>query len=185
MKNILVILLALVSFSAFGQLAVPSNGPFKLAENQYYYEFTIPASHYITGYTNASGITYSVDINKDAPCNVVWYVDMDSVKSSSGTDSMNVDVKQNYKIFTDQSYTTLKTIAVDLDQNGDYGAAVLDSSYIIPTGSGTAGNKNISLTRPEFGRIHQLSITPTSGPGVGKVNDRVKVVKVAIKIYKR
>jgi hypothetical protein len=147
-----------------------------------YYEFPITASDYMTGYVNTTA-TFTVDINKEVPCEVVWYLDLDSVKMT-GTDSLNVDVKHNYKIFADESYTTLKTVAVDLDGAGDYGASIKDSSYLYPIGAGAAG-KNIALAKVEFGRYHQLAISHTTGAGVGKLGDRIKIVKVACKVYLR
>lgn len=153
-----------------------------------YYQLEFPVvstTDYITGYVHTTGLTYTATVTDPRPCQVLWYIAMDSIKSASGTDSINVDVKWNHKKFAAESYTTLKTIAVDLDANGDYASAVLDSSYIIPTGSGDAGNKNIPLARPEFSRIFQLSITPTSGAGVGKLNDKVVIKKVYCKVIYR
>lgn len=183
MKKILILLISIVCFAV---VSAQTDTKVTLGANEYYYSFTVPSTHYITGYTNTAGFTYTVDINKTAPCNVVWFAELDSVKSSSGTDSINVDIKQNYKLFNEQtSWTTQKTVAADLDNAGDYVNVIADSSYIIPTGSGGAGNKNIPLTKIDFGRLHQLSVTPTSGAGVGKVNDRVKIVKVICKVYQR
>lgn len=189
MKRILSILIfSLVAFTLTAQKTVQSTKT--LSKNVYdsdyaYYEFPMTSQDYITGYVNASGLTYTVTLNKDVPSNVIWYLEMDSVKSSSGTDSINVDIKLNYKHFSQQSaYTTAKTIAVDLDNAGDYKALVADSSYIMPTNF-TAGGDNVYLGKPDFANIYQLSITPTSGAGVGKLNDRVTIKKVVCRVKLR
>ncbi len=110
--------------------------------------------------SNTSGLTYTVNVNKNVPVNVYWYLEMDSIKSSSGTDSINVDVKLNYKHFSNQAaYTTAKTVAVDLDGSGDYKSLVADSSYLQSTNFTTNGD-NVYLGKPDFANIFQLSITP-------------------------
>jgi len=187
-KYLLSLILLITSASLFAQL----DRNVTLSKNVYdanysYYSFPVVATtDYITGYTNYTGLTYTVTLNKDVPTNVVWYLELDSTKSASGTDSINVDVKLNFKHFDGQAtYTTLKTIAVDLDGSGDYKAVVADSSYIVPTGSGSAGNKNVSLLKADYANVVQLSITPTTGPGVGKINDKVVIKKVYCRVKLR
>lgn len=149
-----------------------------------FYEFPMSSSDFLAG-TKDSAV-FTVYLNKPYPCEVYWFVQADTIKSASGTDSINLDIKHNYKRFDDETaWTTLKTVAWDGDANGDYKSAILDSSYLVPTGSGSAGNKNVPLAKPEFARIHQLTLTPTTGPGLGKLNDKIIIRKVAVRVVIR
>lgn len=175
----LILLSSLIFVFAVGSSQVTKT--YTLPDGSYYYEFPITSADILDEATGKTSATFTLTVNKGEPVNVVWYVDLDTIKYSSGTDSLNFDLKYNYKVFADQSYTTLKTIAYDGDGTGDYGAMISDSSYIMPT----VDKKNVPLTAPEFGRIFQLSITQTTGAGMGVINDKLRIIAIKAKVYKR
>jgi hypothetical protein len=156
---------------------------YTLNSDAFYYEFKITTDDILAEATGKTSATFTLLVNKGEPVEVVWYVDLDTIAYASGTDSLNFDIKYNYKIFSDESYTTLKTITYDGDGTGDYGALVADSSYLYPTGQ--SNWNNVPMTRPEFGRYYQLSITQTTGAGMGVINDRLRIVAIKAKVYKR
>jgi len=175
-----ILLLALVGFVAFGQTNISYIKTLDVNESSSefsYYSFPLGSSDYLAA-TKDSAL-FTVNLNKHYPCEVYWFVKIDTV---AAPDSANLNIKHNYKRFSDESYTTLKTRSWDGDGTGDFSSAVIDSSYL---NGNYVLNKNISLTKPEFARIHQLSITPTPGAGIGKNNDRILIKKVEVKVVVR
>jgi hypothetical protein len=183
-KSIFIIVLSILALGLFAQtnivktFTLPNN---PLDNNYTYYSFPLGTSDYLAG-TKDSAL-FTVYTNKSVPVEVSWYVALDTANMGSNSDSCNMNIKENYKKFDEQSFTTLKTIAWDGDATGDYAAEVSDSSYIVKPP--TAGSYNVSLTKPEFARIFQISITPTSGAGLGTYRDKFRISKVIVSVKLR
>jgi hypothetical protein len=185
-KIIFISLISIFSIGLFAQTNIVktvtlSNNP---TDNTYtYYSFPLGASDYLAG-TKDSAL-FTVYVNKSVPVEVSWWLSLDTANMGTNADSINMNIKENYKKFDDATYTTLKTIAWDGDATGDYAAEVSDSSYIGWPALKAASTRNISLTAPEFARIYQLSITPTSGAGLGTYHDKFRISKVIVSVKLR
>jgi hypothetical protein len=186
-KSIFIIVLSILALGLFAQTNIVktvtlSNNP--LDNNYTYYSFPLSAtSDYLAG-TKDSAL-FTVYTNKSVPVEVSWYVALDTANMGSNSDSCNMNIKENYKKFDEQSFTTLKTIAWDGDATGDYAAEVSDSTYLVFPPLAATSTRNISLTKPEFSRIFQLSITPTSGAGIGTYRDKFRISKVIVSVKLR
>ena len=174
MKYILSFLL--VAFMVLGTIAQDLTRTKTLSRNESrqeysYYSFPMSTSRdYIA--VDHDELVYEININKHSPAEVQWYLAIDTI---GAPDSMNVDIDLDFQVYEAEGYTTLKLTAWDGDNDGDLAAAIRDSSHI--------GVQILPLNAPVFARQSRLSMTPTTGAGVGVVGDRANIIAVIAKVH--